>query len=146
MRKPMAGAARARGESLVHVSVGLLCAVAGCGGQPQPERSELVGEPIINGLADPWPNDPSIVRIEGPNGGASGTLVSPHVILCAAHTINGGGSFTVYFGDDQSKPVATVTSSQSVQDPNYVMDTHNDTGVIILPSSSPHRRKRFPSR
>jgi hypothetical protein len=124
MRKPM--------------GVGLLLVVAGCGGQPSPgtsERVEGLAEPIINGVSDSWPSDPSVVRIEGPNGGASGTLVSPHVILCAAHTIDGGGSFTVYFGDNQSSPVATVTSSQSVQDPNYLMDQHNDTGVIVLPSS-----------
>lgn len=109
--------------------------LAGCGAPGSTEASGRVGEPIINGAADPWPNDPAVVRIEGPNGGASGTLVSPHVVLCAAHTIAGGGTFTVYFGDNQSSPVATVTSSQSFPDPNYVQDMHNDTGVIILPSS-----------
>jgi MYXO-CTERM domain-containing protein len=142
----MAGATRARGNGFARVltlpaaraAFGLAWAVAGCGGQPSlgsTERVDRLGEPIINGHADSWPNDPAVVRIEGPNGGASGTLVSPHVILCAAHTIDGGGSFTIYFGDNQSSPVATVMSSQSVQDPNYVMDQHNDTGVIVLPSS-----------
>jgi hypothetical protein len=140
MRKPrgraaFAGSGRFHRLSALSVAALLACAVASCGGQPSPERSEHVGEPIINGTDDTWPNDPSIVRIEGPNGGASGTLVSPHVILAAAHTVNGGGSFTVYFGDGKSTDVATVTSSQSMQDPNYVMDQQNDTGVIILPSS-----------
>src|SRR5687767_352154 len=62
----------------------LLLALAGC--TSELADTESTAQPIIGGFAtDAYP---SVVKIESTTGLCSGTLVSPTVILTAAHCVN----------------------------------------------------------
>jgi hypothetical protein len=110
-----------------------LLTVAACGGQSPADWTGKTAQPIINGLPDPWPNDPAVVRIDG-GGICSGTLISPHVVLTAGHCIPGATSWTVWFGDNDMNAVAMTTTTMGIANPNFADPAHDDA-VLILPSS-----------
>jgi secreted trypsin-like serine protease len=128
----------------------LLLALAGCtGAAMDPGVAE---EPIIGGTADAA--DASVVllymTIPAQTGGSlcTGEVVSPHVILTAAHCTGGedpsvtNAIWRVYLGDDFSK--ATAADMLAVKEAHYNpkfdinnLPAGNDVGVAILANPLP---------
>jgi len=77
----------------------LLSTSVGCAGVPAPSE---IASPIIGGTTDT--GDPAVVLlVQMAQGGYSlctAEVVSPHVVMTAAHCVIGGGSYQVFFGDD----------------------------------------------
>jgi MYXO-CTERM domain-containing protein len=123
--------------------------LAACSAPPPAALSQ----PIINGTLDP--TDPNVVlvfvQIPGQPGAAlcSGEIVSPHVVLTAAHcvapsSVGAGAQFTVFTGQSfdftGSAPPPADQSLQVVEShylptwgpPTKTDDDPGDVGVLIL--------------
>jgi trypsin/slime mold repeat-containing protein len=101
------------------------------------ERTEW---PIINGTLDTKPEHMAVVQMSNNSGWCSGTLISPTVVLTAAHCADSGASseYTVYFGnaspDFESRTVAEV-----IYHPGFTENTGllNDIALLRLDSPAP---------
>src|SRR4051812_42477426 len=121
---------------------GLAVAAGGCGG---PEGSAGAGplgssaQPIIAGTVDT--GDPAIVELVAINGQmaakCTATLVTPHVLLTAAHCIaeTPNYRYVVFPGNDDSKISAQniLSVATAVYDPKFG-DPRNghDLAVVVL--------------
>jgi V8-like Glu-specific endopeptidase len=120
--------------------VSVLGVVVAAGCSPPPEEPEASQAPIIAGMADP--GDPAMVEVFkiGTNSVSkcTATLVSPRVLLTAAHCIYGSRTarYGVFIGPDDDdvtgKDLLPVTAA--VFDPMYNDDPGNghDIGVVVL--------------
>jgi hypothetical protein len=113
----------------------LLAGSGACGNESPQDLSRSLSAPIVGGTLDP--GDPAVVKVLF-GGVCSGTLVSPHVVLTAAHCVAGkSGPWDVCFG--QMCPGGmTLTATMAVSDPMFVKDVTHDQAVLILPSVPPN--------
>jgi secreted trypsin-like serine protease len=127
-----------------------LLLLAGCSAGPAVGNVGSVREAIIGGATDD--GDPAVVLIQAHVAGASvahlcsGALVSPHVVLTAAHcvdpaTVGAGASFIVFDGTtaNASSPPSQIHAVQATAfDPQFNPDKDvfptngHDIGVVIL--------------
>jgi V8-like Glu-specific endopeptidase len=129
------------------------CALPAPDGTLGEAKSEIIG-------GQPAPNDPAVVLIviDQPSVstsqwiGCTGTVVSPHVVLTAAHCIAGtpisnGYRYSVFLGDDENDSSQVKDLSNWVQvveadaHPSFSLATvgaqGNDVGVLITKQSLP---------
>jgi secreted trypsin-like serine protease len=119
-------------------------AVGGCTGAP---GVGVVGQPIIGGTTDTA--DPSVVllyvTVPGQSGGAlcTGEVISPHVVLTAAHCAGGddpsvtNALYHVYLGDDfgNAHLADLIRAKEAHYHPQFDannLTAGNDVGVIIM--------------
>jgi MYXO-CTERM domain-containing protein len=106
----------------------LLVGLAGCYAESASEGS--AAQPVING--DPT-NEPAVVAlVDGSGWFCSGTVISEHVILTAAHCLEFGAPTGIYFGTNANnltqgtvKPVGQV-----LMHPDY--PNSGDIGVVEI--------------
>ncbi len=101
-------------------------------------------EPIINGTAPTSPTDDAVVALVYPGYGffCSATLITPTVVLTAAHCLESGGPIVgeaqIFFGDDvdgigQTRGIARA----SVHTQYDVYDVQYDIGFVEMSSAAP---------
>ena len=128
------------------LSIALGCAT-GCGGSPREQDLGLSRAAIVGGATDFDDAAVVYVLILSGDAGASlgtGTVVSPHVVLTAAHVVDRylgdpAGSFRVFIGVDRratgSNPDNWLSVREAHADPGFnarFMGSGHDVGVLIL--------------
>ena len=127
---------------------GLLAPLTACQTEPQaPLQTLQVGRPIINGTADTTAAHMAVVALVPPeNSGyvgmhCSGTLITPTVVLTAAHCLEGYslGDFDIFFGNNvwQTGTYRAVSAQQ--QHPSYggLQNPVADLALVRLASAAP---------
>lgn len=109
----------------------LACALVGCSGAPVAELSQ----PIVNGTIDN--DDTGVVVLATDTFLCSAEIISPHVVLSAAHCTNApaGTPYKVYVGTEFRMPDQVLPVLETHADPLF--DESNltgghDIGVAIL--------------
>ena len=145
------------------LGVAVLCSFAACSAPPS---VGAVSQGIINGVTDS--NDPAVVMVLSQVPGSmnaslcTGEVISPHVVLTAAHCVDprtvGTGAKTVVFTGQvltQTSPSSEFLTVKETHfdpafnpDPSTVADGH-DVGVVILANATsiapiPYNRTAIP--
>jgi secreted trypsin-like serine protease len=116
---------------LFSVSGALACA------PPEPPFESYRDEQITNGEYDN--NDPAVVALlKGNQIYCTGTLISPHVVLTAAHCLYNTRPSSVYFGTALSSGGVVIPVLESATHPGFDSSTlANDIGLIRLETEAP---------
>jgi hypothetical protein len=110
----------------------------GCG-DPVDIELKHQGRAIINGSLDNNPDHDAVVALTFGGAMCSGTLISPDVVLTAAHCAQGYGpsSFTIYFGNSLNSATTRQVTEVWVH-PGYHSSTiTNDIAMLRLSSAPP---------
>ncbi len=110
--------------------------LAGCADSPTEKRSKAES-PLIGGTITT--DDPAVVALvfSGPNSFCTGTVISPRVILTAAHCIDMLGNdpnASIYFGSDTRGDGRRVTVRAKKQHPLWTGDLSggHDVGMLLM--------------
>jgi uncharacterized protein (TIGR03382 family) len=114
------------------------CLSQGCGQPPDMELKHQ-GRPIINGQLDTDPAHDAVVALTFGGAMCSGTLISPEVVLTAAHCAQGYGPsyFTIYFGDNLNSASTRRVSEVWVHPAYNPSSITNDIAMLRLSSPPP---------
>ncbi len=114
---------------------------SGCG-EPIDLELKYQSRSIINGRPDTNPKHDAVVALTFGGGLCSGTLISPDVIITAAHCARGysPSAFTIHFGADVNSATTRRISEVWVH-PGYIAHsdgtTTNDIAMLRLDSAPP---------
>jgi trypsin len=118
-----------------------LIAVAGCAQPAEPEPGPAVGSdqaPLLGGTLSTDPAVVALIRAGSSGSFCSGTLISPSVVLTAAHCIDMAtvDETVVFFGDDIHGEGTRIAVSDSQQTGNWTdLNTGTqdfDIGLLLL--------------
>ena len=151
-RPPNARFERVRTVLLMLVAFALLAGVAGCiGGDASTDDAADGDAPIgqavqaiTNGAADD--DDPAVVALllEG-DVFCTGVLVTPYVVVTAAHCLAASPPDQVFFGGDPNDDGKYIAVTEARLHPDFDEDTlANDIGVIGSSKRAPREARRPP--
>jgi hypothetical protein len=129
--------------------IGLVLSVAlvfsACGDREGPVIGHF-GTPIINGDFDNSSGHMAVVALTDYYGLCTGTLITPDVILTAAHCVYGRNtsSFTVYFGTSLNNSTQRLVSEKLVHPSYDDQDLVNDIALLRLSSQAPSSASPIP--
>lgn len=110
-----------------------LVLVSSCSAELPSGRHESA---VINGDLDN--GDPAVVALmDGNYFFCSGTVISPHVILTAAHCVEGAPPTGIFFGTDSNNPGSgqIIDVVEAIAHPQYGQD--HDLGVVQIAEAAP---------
>ncbi|MBW1810092.1 MAG: trypsin-like serine protease [Deltaproteobacteria bacterium] len=97
------------------------------------KRIERTEWPIINGVEDTKPEHMAVVFMSNISGWCSGTLISPTVVLTAAHCADAGtpAAYTIYFGNE-SPDFETRDVVEVIYHPDWDHDSGLENDIALL--------------
>jgi hypothetical protein len=95
----------------------LLALLSGCQDADRAGRSRFA---VVGGELDP--HDPAVVMVMTPGGLCSGTVVSPRVVLTAAHCFSAGMATEVVFGPSEAEATRRLEVAEGEGHPSFDID------------------------